>query len=272
MQGVFITGTNTAVGKTFIGVAIARTLTQRDIKVIPRKPIESGCTRTDDELIPQDASALREAANYQGPLSEVCPYRFEPPISPARAAHLADRVLTTEQLAKICRQGSENGFTLVEGAGGFYSPLAEDGLNADLAVALQLPVILVADDRLGTLNQVLLNAEAIKMRNLSLLAVVLNKLDESQNDHMDNLADLRERLDSPIFFNPFVAEGNVELPEALINLYQPEPSGSAVNDLIRCIFSYTASGSFTAARDDIKLLFKLTVVFICVNLRSFAEK
>ena len=182
MQGVFITGTNTEVGKTFVGAGIARALTQRDIKVIPRKPIESGCTKQGDALIPQDASALMEAANYQGSLFEVCPYRFEPPISPVRAAHLADKILTIEQLFNICLQGSEAGFLLVEGAGGFYSPLAEDGLNADLAVALHLPVLLVADDRLGVLSQVLLNVEVIEMRGLQLAGVVLNALDENHNE------------------------------------------------------------------------------------------
>ncbi len=217
MQGVFITGTSTEVGKTFIATKIARQLKQKNIKVIPRKPIESGCLRQGNEIIPQDAVALKQAANYQGALSEICPYRFEPPISPVRAAHLANKVLTTEQLVNICQQGSEDGFTLVEGAGGFYSPLAEDGLNADLAVALQLPVILVADDKLGTLSQVLLNAEAIQMRELQLLAVVLNALDENQNDHMDNTADLRERLDCPVFSSPFSKDGNVELPETLID-------------------------------------------------------
>jgi dethiobiotin synthetase len=217
MQGVFITGTNTEVGKTFVGVGIARALTQRDIKVIPRKPIESGCTKQADELIPQDASALMEAANYQGSLFEVCPYRFEPPISPVRAAHLADKILTIEQLVNICLQGSEAGFLLVEGAGGFYSPLAEDGLNADLAVALHLPVLLVADDRLGVLSQVLLNVEAIKMRGLPLAGVVINQLDGYQNDHMDNSADLRERLDCPVFAIPYSHDGSVKLPDALID-------------------------------------------------------
>ncbi len=217
MQGVFITGTSTEVGKTFIAVKIARQLKQKNIKVIPRKPIESGCNKHGDEIIPQDAVALKQAANYQGALSEVCPYRFEPPISPVRAAHLVNKVLTTEQLVKICQQGSEDGFTLIEGAGGFYSPLAEDGLNADLAVALQLPVILVAEDRLGVLNQVLLNAEAIQLRGLELLAVVLNAVNNDQNDHMDNTADLRERLDYPVFFSPFSKDTNVELPEALID-------------------------------------------------------
>ncbi len=217
MQGVFITGTGTDVGKTFIGVAIAKALTERNIQVIPRKPIESGCTIDGNELIPQDATALKQAAQYDGPLSEVCPYRFEPPISPVRAAHLANRVLTTEQLVNICLQGSEKGFTLVEGAGGFYSPLAENGLNADLAVALQLPVILVADDRLGVLSQVLLNVEAIKMRGLQLAAVILNNLDTNNDEHMNNSADLRERLDCPVYSSSYSTDDNTELPEALID-------------------------------------------------------
>jgi len=225
MQGVFITGTSTEVGKTFIGVAIATALTQRNIKVIPRKPIESGCTRNDDELIPQDAVALKDAANYQGSLSEVCPYRFEPPISPVRAAHLADKILTTEQLVNICLEGSEQGFLLVEGAGGFYSPLAENGLNADLAVALQLPVLLVADDRLGVLSQVLLNVEAIKMRGLPLAGVVVNQLNGDLNDDMDNSADLRERLDCPVFTIPYIKVGVADTPDALIDaLVSPSKS------------------------------------------------
>ena len=120
MQGVFITGTSTEVGKTFVGVKIAKQLTKKAITVIPRKPSESGCTRQNNELIPKDATALKEAANYQGLLSEVCPYRFEPPISPVRAAHLANKVLTTEQLVNICLQGSEEGLLRVEGAGGVY--------------------------------------------------------------------------------------------------------------------------------------------------------
>ena len=106
MHGVFITGTNTDVCKTFIATEIARRLCQRGITVIPRKPIESGCIKQGNDLIPQDATALKTAANYQGSISEVCPYRFEPPISPVRAAHLANKILTTEQLVSSCLQGS----------------------------------------------------------------------------------------------------------------------------------------------------------------------
>ena len=218
MQGVFITGTGTDVGKTYIGAAIARTLSAEGVNVIPRKPIESGCIRDGEELIPQDAVALKQAAGFKGDLSEVCPYRFEPPISPVRAAHLANKVLTTEQLVSICLQGSEHGFTLVEGAGGFYSPLAENGLNADLAVALQLPVILVADDKLGALSNVLLNTEAIQMRGLQLAAVVLNEAQESNADeNMNNTADLREHLDCPVFAIGYSSTEQPELPRALID-------------------------------------------------------
>ena len=199
LPGIFITGTNTDVGKTYVGVQLARELRRRQISVIPRKPIESGCLKQDGELIPQDALALHRAASYPGPLAEICPFRFEPPISPVRAAHLANKVLTTEQLASICLNGSENGFLLVEGAGGFYSPLAENGLNADLAVALQLPVLLVSDDRLGALNQVLLSTEAIQMRGLTLAGVVLNEIEPGNNPHMNNAADLREHLGCPVF-------------------------------------------------------------------------
>lgn len=213
MQGVFITGTSTGVGKTYVGTLLARNLTRLSISVVPRKPIESGCAKRDGELVPLDASALKQAAGYKGELSEICPYRFEPPISPVRAAYLANKVLTTEQLVKICLDGSERGFTLVEGAGGFYSPLAEDGLNADLAVALQLPVLLVADDRLGSLNHVLLNAEAVKLRGLRLTGVVLNKIEAGGDLFMDNVADLREMLDCPIYS---LGHSGTQLPSQLI--------------------------------------------------------
>lgn len=215
MQGVFITGTSTDVGKTYTGVNIAKQLSQQNITVIPRKPIESGCIMTNDQLIPQDATALKDAANYQGPLSEVCPYRFEPPISPVRAAHLANKILTTEQLLSICLQGSEKGFLLVEGAGGFYSPLAENGLNADLAIALQLPILLIADDKIGVISQVLLNAEAIQMRGLHLIGVVLNSTSPQVNEHMDNAADLREKLSCGIHQLPFNSN-SADIPKSLI--------------------------------------------------------
>lgn len=234
MQGVFITGTSTGVGKTYIGVLLAQRLVRNGVKVIPRKPIESGCLKQGDELIPSDAIALMKASAYQGSLSEVCPYRFEPPISPVRAAHLVNKMLTTEQLVNICNKGSEKGFVLVEGAGGFYSPLSEDGLNADLAMALQLPIILVANDELGCLNQVLLNAEAVKMRGLKLAAVILNSVSDQKDERMDNASDLRQSLDCPVYTVPYNAsETGHDLPDELIFNLQPAEHADNNTSVIR---------------------------------------
>lgn len=215
-QGVFITGSGTNVGKTFVGIQVAKQLRKKKITVIPRKPVESGCARQNDELIPQDAIDLQSATNYQGTLNDICPYRFEPAISPDRAAQLVNKTLTTEQLVKVCQQGSDEGFLLVEGAGGFYSPLTENGLNADLASALKLPVLLVVEDRLGALNQALLHVEAIQRRGLPIAGIVLNAVSNHHNEQMDNAADLRKHLNCLIFSNPYLPSGNNELPDDLI--------------------------------------------------------
>jgi dethiobiotin synthetase len=216
MHGVFITGTDTGVGKTRIGVLLAKALCKKNIRVIPRKPVETGCKTISGALIPADALALKQATGYEGELREVCPYRFSQPVSPVRAAQLSNAKLTTEQLVNACRHGDDDGFTLVEGAGGLYSPLAEDGLNADLAMALKLPVLLVAEDKLGVLNQVLLNLEALDMCGLDLAGIVLNNLDNNRDRHMDNAADLRARLDCAVFKQNYCSSISDELVDTVI--------------------------------------------------------
>ena len=216
MQGVFITSTDTGVGKTQIGVLLAKALTRRNIRVIPRKPIESGCKIIGSALIPADALALKQAARYDGELKKVCRYRFAPAVSPVRAAHLSNVQLTNEQLVKACRHDDEKGFILVEGAGGLYSPLSEDGLNADLAMALKLPVLLVAEDKLGVLNHVLLNVEALDMYGLDLVGIVLNNPNNTRDRHMDNAADLRARLDCAVFKQNYCGNISDELVNKII--------------------------------------------------------
>lgn len=199
MRGIFVTGTDTDVGKTYITRLLAAQLSASGVHVIPRKPVESGCLNLHGELIPADASALRAAANYAGDLSEVCRYRFEAALSPVRAARLSQQAVTIAQLCAACSHQAEDGFVLVEGAGGFYSPLAEDGLNADLAAALQLPVLLIASDKLGCINHTLLTAETIAQRGLRLAAIVLNAKDQPGQPEMNNAEDLREHIDTPIY-------------------------------------------------------------------------
>ncbi len=195
MRGLFLTGTDTGVGKTFVGARLARWLAERGATVRPRKPVESGCPRVDGELAPLDARAYHDALAGAEPLARICPYRFEAALSPERAATMAGVPLLLDDLRAACLVGvGAEDFLLVEGAGGFYSPIATDGLNADLAVALGLPVLLVSADRLGAIHQVLVTAEAIARRGLELRAVVLNRLAPAQDPRLDNAADLARWL------------------------------------------------------------------------------
>lgn len=219
-KGLFVTGTDTEVGKTHTGIVIAKHLAHIGKTVVPRKPAESGCDEIDGQLIPSDAAALKEAAQYQGDLANVCPFRFKEYASPRHAANLANQSISTQALYEACLPKHQYDFLLVEGAGGFYSPLSQDGLNADLAVKLNLPVLLVAPDKLGTINQVLLNAEAIKNRGLHLKAVILNKLEKNENASLlNNLEELSTLLDCPVYTQPHkLSVTEDELPESLIEL------------------------------------------------------
>jgi len=199
-KGLFITGTDTDVGKTYIGSQVVKQLNDTGISVIPRKPIESGCVYTDGELQPDDAKKYFHAVNRKIPLVDICPFRFQPAISPQRAARLENKPISVLETQNACLKNThESDFLVVEGAGGFYSPLCEDGLNADLAEALQLPVLLIANDQLGCINHILLTSEAIKQKSLILAAVILNRKSDMHDADMNNLEDLKSHLDVPIF-------------------------------------------------------------------------
>ena len=199
-KGLFITGTDTDVGKTYIGAQIVARLNDLNINVVPRKPIESGCERIDEILQPHDATQYYEAVTKKYPLTEICPYRFEPAISPQRAARLVNKPISVEETKQACLSNvNETDCLVVEGAGGFYSPLCEDGLNADIAEALQFPVLLIANDKLGCINHILLTIEAIQKRNLEIYSIVLNGKDQTHDDAMDNVDDLKTLVDVPIF-------------------------------------------------------------------------
>ena len=214
MRGIFITGTDTAVGKTTIGVHLAKTLRQNGQRVRVRKPVETGCEKLagSDVLQPPDAIQLRAAAGVMEALEAVCPYRYEPPVSPEWAARLANRPLEIGDLHAACLDGVGNDdFLLVEGTGGFYSPIARGALNADLAAGLGMPVLLVVPDRLGAVNQTLLAIEAMKMRGLPLMGVVLNQIAHPENPFLDNHADLQRWLTAPVIHQTYNSPANPQL-------------------------------------------------------------
>jgi dethiobiotin synthetase len=144
------------VGKTYVAALIARDLLAAGHRVGVYKPAASGCRREGDRLVSDDAVALWEAAGRPGTLEEVCPQCFEAPLAP----HLAARAQGKELDAGLLRTGIEpwlasSDFVLVEGAGGLMSPLGDGEYVADLALDLGFPLIVVAPNRLGVINQTL---------------------------------------------------------------------------------------------------------------------
>ena len=197
-QGYFITGTDTGVGKTLVGTALTRMLAAAGLDVQPRKPVETGCRIENGELVPNDGLAYFHAAARAVTLSIITPYRFGPAVSAERAARLSATPLNLQLLATAARWGTRTtSILIVEGAGGFYSPLCEDGSCAELARELRLPVLLVASDRLGCLNHIRLTLEAIARHKLAPAAIVLNRI-ETTPPELDNAADLARLTDCPI--------------------------------------------------------------------------
>lgn len=198
-QGIFVTGTDTDVGKTWVGQQLIRQLISSDMSVVPRKPVESGWQA--DNFIKTDAWKLATAASCANELDKVCPNRFKAAISPVRAAALEKQTLSLESVSQQCLADlQKDDFLYVEGAGGFFSPLVSDGLNADLAKALNLPVLLVAADRLGCINHILLTLAAIKSYGLHTVGIVLNQTGYSGGDSaMNNLKDLLVLTKVPVF-------------------------------------------------------------------------
>ncbi len=215
--GFFVTGTDTGVGKTFFSCLLIQYLRAMGVAVVPRKPVESGChtpargsvdswAEGDDlegpgslsDRIAEDAQALGVAAGLEGQaLQDVCRIRLREPLAPDLAAKLEGRTLPLNDLVTGA-QVPAGSFRITEGAGGFYSPICVDGLNADLAVALGDPVILVVDDRLGGINQALLNIEAILRRELRLAGIVLNRIQAECHPSLDNASAISGRTDIPI--------------------------------------------------------------------------
>ncbi|HID81652.1 MAG TPA: dethiobiotin synthase [Chromatiales bacterium] len=215
-QGVFITGTDTGVGKTWIGSNLCAYLYQNDILVTPRKPVESGCEKSaTGVLLPADAYAYFDACNQATMLNTICPYRYEAAIAPDQAAELVGKTLNLEMLVNACTREQADQFLLVEGAGGFYSPIARDALNADLARSLGLPILLVAADRLGAINHTLLTAEAIQKSGLKLVAVVLNQMEMKAHENMDNAESLEKYLDCPVLSVAYQAEKDMRWKQQL---------------------------------------------------------
>ena len=200
---LFVTGTDTDVGKTAVAVAIVRQVTAAGRRVGVYKPVASGVTHE----AAGDAARLWEAAGRPLSLAAVCPQAFSAPLSPPRAAGAAGRTVDD----RLLRSGIEawraaSDIVVVEGAGGLFSPLSDQSLNLDLARDLSLPLVLVDAARLGAIGRTLMAVRAARAEGLTVAAVVLShatpprgSADEPTGDTRiarDSAADLADRLGS----------------------------------------------------------------------------
>ncbi|MCC6493648.1 MAG: dethiobiotin synthase [Pirellulales bacterium] len=203
LPGLFIAGTSTEVGKTYVGAMIARALAAAGKRVGVYKPAASGCRRGGDKLIADDAVALWEAAGRPGTLEQVCPQRFLAPLAPPLAASAEGRRVDRALL----RSGLDCWFgisdvVLVEGAGGLMSPLSDEDYNIDLAADLDLSLLIVAANELGAINatlQTIITAR-VQAPRLPIAGVVLNQTAQRPLDESlaTNANELRRRVDVPL--------------------------------------------------------------------------
>ncbi len=172
MRGLFITATDTGVGKTEIACGLLRGWRARGLDLGAMKPAQSGV----DPSAPSDAERLAAAAGGGDPPELVCPYSFAAPLAPAVAARLEGRAISLPHILASARAlAARHAALVVEGAGGLLAPLTESETYADLAVALGLPALVVARAGLGTVSHTALTCEALRSRGVRVHGVVLNR-------------------------------------------------------------------------------------------------
>ena len=176
--GLFITGTDTSVGKTYITAMVARALRRSGHRVGVYKPVATGCRRESECLICEDAVILAEAAGRLDELEHVCPQPFLAPLAPHLAAAAEGKVVNVELLRRgVNYWRAESDVVLIEGAGGLMSPVTDELFVADLAAAFGYPLVVVARNALGTIHQTLttLIAAAAFEEGLQVAGIVLNQ-------------------------------------------------------------------------------------------------
>lgn len=195
----FVIGTDTGVGKTYIASALVQHFVGMGLKTVGMKPIASGGEYDKQgEYINDDVSALMQVSNINAPLELVNPYRFLPAIAPHIAATQAGVEMNLEVIVDAYQQLKTLAeMLIVEGAGGFLVPINQDETLADLAVTLNIPIILVVGMRLGCINHTLLTVEAIQARGLKLAGWVANEIDPEMAMFDENLDSLHLRVTAP---------------------------------------------------------------------------
>ena len=199
-KGLFITGTDTGVGKTWISAGIMKLLKNQGQSVIGMKPIASGCKLTNAGLRNEDALILQQQSSVEIDYEQINPYAFAPAIAPHIAAEQADVTIDIQRITKNYHAlSTQADRVIVEGVGGWQVPLSGNNTVADLACALDLPIILVVGMRLGCINHALLTVQSIQQSGLKLAGWIANHIDPDMEEQGQNLLSIQQRIEAPLF-------------------------------------------------------------------------
>jgi dethiobiotin synthetase len=196
---LFVTGTDTGVGKTLVSAGLLHQLARHHARVVGMKPVAAGLVDHEGHRVSEDVLALRAASTLRVPAALDNPVALPEPLSPHLAAARAGRHISVAQLHQAYQElALLADVVLVEGAGGWRVPLNDHETLADLARRIGAPVVLVVGLRLGCLNHALLSAEAIRADGLQLVGWVANQVDPDMACVDENIATLQARLGAPL--------------------------------------------------------------------------
>ncbi len=201
MKTLFITGTDTGVGKTTVAASLSAFLSLRKkMNVGVMKPFESGLSKTNKDLLPWDAICLREASGSTDDLDDISPYTFEHPLAPEIAAGLEHVQIDIDVVDRIYKKiVKKHDVLVVEGAGGVLVPIKKDFFYADLIERWAVPAIIIARLGLGTINHTLLTYHYLKSRGITVIGVILNNNDKTHGPAAQtNPKALRRYLEVPL--------------------------------------------------------------------------
>ena len=194
----FITGTDTDVGKTYIAAALVRHFVHQGLQAVGMKPVAAGAEMVNGRLLNSDVTELMNAGNVEADIEFINPYVFAPAIAPHIAAEQEGITVSLDKIQQafdILQPKAE--VVVVEGAGGFRVPINRQETMADLAVKLNLPVIMVVGVRLGCINHALITAGSIRAAGLNLVGWVANRIDPNMPAIEENIATLKAMLKAP---------------------------------------------------------------------------
>lgn len=198
-RGVFITGTDTGIGKTWTTLALMHALKAKGLRVAGMKPVASGAVTVEGSLKNEDALLIQAQCSSTHPYEWINPFVFTEPIAPHIAAQNTGATINLGPItAAFDKIAGNNDFVVVEGIGGWRVPLAEQLSIADMVRALDLPVLLVIGLRLGCINHALLTAECIRADGIPLSGIVTTGIDEDYLYVEETLQTLARAINSPM--------------------------------------------------------------------------